>query len=180
MSNSYRSLYSLPHYQYQHARKSQDAKDMAHKHRRHLHIGRAQLGKALVFTPSLLRHHPIFMLFIRYYRIFMYYYAVSVRSASFLMVNSSWTKSHIDAILQRSDPLLDTIHLIPPFSFLHLFTKSHGLTAARIVYPPCDTREMVKFTLGGREHVILSIAQFRFVTRRAVLLLPFFFHTFHN
>jgi len=91
----------------------------------------------------------------------MYYYAISVRSASFIMVNSSWTKHHIDAILQYSDPLLDTIHLLPPFFLIHFFTKSRGLTTARTVYPPCDTREMAKFPLQGRALVILSVAQFR-------------------
>lgn len=90
------------------------------------------------------------------------------------MVNSSWTKSHIDAILQYSDPLLDTIHLLPPFSLIHLFTKSRGLTAARTVYPPCDTREIAKFPLEDRGLVILSVAQFRFVPWRAVSFRAFF------
>jgi alpha-1,2-mannosyltransferase len=93
----------------------------------------------------------------------MYYYALSVRSASFIMVNSSWTKGHIDAILQYSDPFLDAIHLLPPFCLIHLFTKSGGLTTSRTVYPPCDTREMAKFPLEDRDLVILSVAQFRFV-----------------
>ena len=93
----------------------------------------------------------------------MYYYAISIRCASFIMVNSSWTKSHIDAILQHSDPLLDLIHLLPPLFLIRLFTKSRGLTTARTVYPPCDTREIAKFPLEGREPVILSVAQFRFV-----------------
>ncbi|KAF7776779.1 CAZyme family GT4 [Agaricus bisporus var. burnettii] len=102
-----------------------------------------------------------------YYRIFMYYYASSLRTASFLMVNSSWTKNHIDSILQHHDTLLDTLHLWPPivlFNFLNSWIspkKSERITSARIVYPPCDTREMSIFPLDNREHVILSVAQFR-------------------
>ncbi|KAJ3485386.1 hypothetical protein NLI96_g5000 [Meripilus lineatus] len=99
-----------------------------------------------------------------YYRVFMYYYSLSLRQASFLMVNSSWTKGHVDTILQHSDSLLDFLHLLPPFPLLRflLRRKSHKPpSSARIVYPPCDTREMTKFPLGHRERIILSIAQFR-------------------
>ncbi|KXN82832.1 GDP-Man:Man(3)GlcNAc(2)-PP-Dol alpha-1,2-mannosyltransferase [Leucoagaricus sp. SymC.cos] len=102
-----------------------------------------------------------------YYRIFMYYYAASLHTASFLMVNSSWTKNHIDSILQYHDILLDTLHLSPPFVITNLLTgvvyprKGKPPTSARIVYPPCDTREMSSFDLTGRQQVILSVAQFR-------------------
>lgn len=109
-----------------------------------------------------------------YYRIFMYYYAISVRSASFIMVNSSWTKNHIDAILQHSDPILDAIHFLPPFSLIHLFKNTQGLTTARTVYPPCDTREMAKFPLEDRDLVILSVAQFRPEKDHAAQLMAFY------
>lgn len=99
----------------------------------------------------------------------MYYYALSLRSAYFLMVNSSWTKNHVDAILHHSDPLLGILHipltllsyiqrsLLPPIT-KKLFVPPQN---AQIVYPPCDTREMAKFPLEGRERAILSVAQFR-------------------
>ncbi|EKM49810.1 glycosyltransferase family 4 protein [Phanerochaete carnosa HHB-10118-sp] len=98
-----------------------------------------------------------------YYRIFMYYYAQSLRRASFLMANSSWTKGHVDSILQHSDTLLDSVHLISPFALLRLYLQpSHQPPReAMIVYPPCDTREMATFALEAREPVVLSIAQFR-------------------
>ncbi|EIW52437.1 mannosyltransferase [Trametes versicolor FP-101664 SS1] len=98
-----------------------------------------------------------------YYRVFMYYYAYSLRQARFLMVNSSWTKGHVDSILQHQDILLDTIHFLPPLLLLKLFSlkKSQRPKAAQIVYPSCDTRQMSVFSLEGRERVILSIAQFR-------------------
>ncbi|KAL0960579.1 hypothetical protein HGRIS_005613 [Hohenbuehelia grisea] len=100
-----------------------------------------------------------------YYRVFMYYYALSLRKACFLMVNSSWTKGHIDAILKHNDPLIDLLHysslpLLLMFSFGASIQRQTP-SSAQIVYPPCDTREMVSFALNGREKVILSVAQFR-------------------
>lgn len=89
------------------------------------------------------------------------------------MVNSSWTKNHIDSILQHTDTFLDFVHLLPPFPLIRLLLHrpSHKpLSSARIVYPPCDTREMAKFPLGGRERIILSIAQFRYLFRNPGLL----------
>lgn len=100
------------------------------------------------------------MVIFRYYRLFMYYYAFSLRKAEFLMANSSWTKNHVDSILGYTDPILDLLHVLPNLAFSR--TK---LTAAHIVYPPCDTRAMSDFSLDGRERVILSIAQFRFVPK---------------
>ncbi|KAF8158434.1 mannosyltransferase [Crassisporium funariophilum] len=96
-----------------------------------------------------------------YYRLFMYYYSLSLRTSSFLMVNSSWTKNHIDSILQHSDLALDVIHMLPPLFLIKLFIPSRAPRHARIVYPPCDTREMGKLPLTNRERVILSVAQFR-------------------
>jgi len=100
--------------------------------------------------------------YFRYYRLFMYYYAISLRTASFVMVNSSWTKGHVDSILQYSDLLLDGLHLLPPLVFIKLFTARNAPSTARIVYPPCDTREMAAFPLIPRQRIILSVAQFRF------------------
>ncbi|KAK7060342.1 hypothetical protein VNI00_001107 [Paramarasmius palmivorus] len=99
-----------------------------------------------------------------YYRLFMYYYSLSLRSAIFVMANSTWTKNHVDSILQHSDPLLDFLHLTSPPLFILRFLANQNknpVTKAQIVYPPCDTREMAKFPLEGRERVIVSVAQFR-------------------
>ena len=97
----------------------------------------------------------------RYYRLFMYYYSRSLRRASFLMANSSWTKNHIDDILRHSDILLDIVHLLPSLLISTFFKQQHPLKAAQIVYPPCDTSQFSNLTLTGRERVILSVAQFR-------------------
>lgn len=93
----------------------------------------------------------------------MYYYAASLRQARFLMVNSLWTKNHIDAILQHTDVILDAVHLIPIIllPLLSPYSSAKPLTSARVVYPPCNTREVAQFPLEKRERVILSVAQFR-------------------
>jgi len=108
------------------------------------------------------------MVIFSYYRLFMYYYAFSLRKADFLMVNSSWTKNHVDSILRHTDPILDLLHVLPSLAF-----SRTRLTTAQIVYPPCDTGAVSGFPLNGRERVILSVAQFRFVPNsyctRAVL-----------
>ncbi|KAK1220674.1 asparagine-linked glycosylation protein [Marasmius sp. AFHP31] len=99
-----------------------------------------------------------------YYRLFMYYYSLSLRSALFIMANSSWTKNHVDSVLRHSDPIVDFFHLVNPPLFALRYLASQNdkpVRSARIVYPPCDTREMAKFTLNDRERVIVSIAQFR-------------------
>jgi hypothetical protein len=104
----------------------------------------------------------------------MYYYALALRRSSFLMVNSSWTKNHVDAILDHRDPLLDLIHL--PFAFIGgLFSSTRTLALssptrvhaipkrAEIVYPPCDTEALYQLPLERRPSLLLSLAQFRYV-----------------
>ncbi|KAI0727902.1 mannosyltransferase [Fomitopsis betulina] len=110
-----------------------------------------------------------------YYRVFMYYYSNSLRQASFLMVNSSWTKNHVDSILQHTDPLLDALHMCTPLALLRLLRPADPPKSTRIVYPPCDTREISKLPLERRERVILSVAQFRPEKDHAAQL-----HAFHQ
>ena len=99
--------------------------------------------------------------FSRYYRIFMYYYCLSLRRASFLMANSLWTKNHIDDILHHSDTFLDIIHFLPSLFVSMFITRNNSVKTAQIVYPPCDTSQFSSFPLTGRERTILSVAQFR-------------------
>ncbi|KAH7907372.1 mannosyltransferase [Hygrophoropsis aurantiaca] len=114
-------------------------------------------NSSAISSSSILSHGKLL-----YYRLFMYYYALSLRRASFIMVNSSWTKNHIDAILQHSDPVLDLLHHLPPLLVVQLITAgSPSPRSARVVHPSCDTTEMARFALEGRERVILSVAQFR-------------------
>ncbi|KAG1727063.1 glycosyltransferase family 4 protein [Suillus paluster] len=100
-----------------------------------------------------------------YYRFLMYHYSLALSRPSFLMANSSWTKNHVDAILSHSDTVMNVLHYISPFAILRFFTAAFKEPSnpreAKIVYPPCDTREMAQFPLDARERIILSIAQFR-------------------
>ncbi|THH09846.1 hypothetical protein EW145_g1732 [Phellinidium pouzarii] len=96
-----------------------------------------------------------------YYRIFMYYYASALKRASFLMANSSWTKNHIDSILIHRDTPLSTLHsllasLSPISLFMSLSSNHVPPTSAQIVYPPCETQELVGFPLEGREKLIIN------------------------
>ena len=104
----------------------------------------------------------------------MYHYSLALRRSSFLMVNSSWTKNHVDSILAHSDSFLDLIHL--PFAFIgRLFlsstralspsslTRDHATPKrAEIVYPPCDTHALSHLSLERRPSLLLSLAQFRY------------------
>ena len=84
------------------------------------------------------------------------------------MVNSTWTKNHVDAVLNygSSDPVLSTIHSISASVSLNLWPFMRVATPprneTRIVYPPCDTKQMSTFAFAGRERNILSLAQFRY------------------
>ncbi|KAG8214910.1 mannosyltransferase, partial [Butyriboletus roseoflavus] len=118
-----------------------------------------------------------------YYRLTMYYYALSLSHAQFLMVNSSWTRSHIASIISHEHfgPVIRWMHRATPLLFIKLFLSGSvvrlvmygvdgpgsgiGYKTDKVkpvtVYPPCDTREMTRFSLQGRERIILSVAQFR-------------------
>lgn len=76
-----------------------------------------------------------------YYHIFAFIYGFCGGFANVCMVNSSWTKSHIEDIW-----------------WMHGGTESIAL-----VYPPCDTEDLRKLDLDKRLKTItvLSIAQFR-------------------
>ena len=115
----------------------------------------------------------------------MYYYALSLSHAQFLMVNSSWTRSHIASIISHEHfgPMIQWAHRMTPLLFAKLFLSDSAIRLVMYcvdgpgsatgkktdkvqpvtVYPPCDTRVMAKFSLQGRERIILSVAQFRYV-----------------
>ncbi|KAI8068590.1 hypothetical protein BC940DRAFT_31866 [Gongronella butleri] len=69
-----------------------------------------------------------------YYRLFARVYSYCGSFAQVVMVNSSWTKNHIDQLWS---------------------------TDADIVYPPCDTDRLGDLSLDGRKSLIVSVAQFR-------------------
>ncbi|KAI8646053.1 hypothetical protein BD408DRAFT_337417 [Parasitella parasitica] len=69
-----------------------------------------------------------------YYQIFAKIYGFCGSFANIVMVNSSWTKGHIDQLWH---------------------------TKSVIVYPPCDTERLNALPLRGRKSMIVSVAQFR-------------------
>jgi alpha-1,2-mannosyltransferase len=89
----------------------------------------------------------------------MHFYSRCLQVATFLMTNSTWTKNHIDCILVHNDGLLAILTAVVTWP---LGLRRKNVKETTIVYPPCDTREMTKFSLESREPVVLSIAQFRY------------------
>ncbi|ORY95334.1 hypothetical protein BCR43DRAFT_492818 [Syncephalastrum racemosum] len=71
---------------------------------------------------------------VTYYRLFALAYGWCGSFAETVMVNSTWTKGHIDRIWR---------------------------TTADIVYPPCDTERLNTLSLTSRKPKIVSVAQFR-------------------
>jgi alpha-1,2-mannosyltransferase len=65
---------------------------------------------------------------------FAYLYSLVGSFADVVMVNSTWTKGHIDQLW--------------------------GVNS-KTVYPPCDTASLTKLPLERRERIIVSVAQFR-------------------
>ncbi|KAG0368126.1 hypothetical protein BC939DRAFT_393814 [Gamsiella multidivaricata] len=69
-----------------------------------------------------------------YYRCFAFLYAIIGALAHVVMVNSSWTKAHIDSLWKIK---------------------------STVVYPPCDTEAFKGFSLKDRKRIVVSVAQFR-------------------
>jgi alpha-1,2-mannosyltransferase len=74
-----------------------------------------------------------------YYQVFAWMYGLVGSLADVIMVNSTWTKGHIDALWK--------------------YFGNRG--EAKLIYPPCDLIDLHKFSLNNRERVIVSVAQFR-------------------
>ncbi|KAG9037043.1 asparagine-linked glycosylation protein [Tulasnella sp. JGI-2019a] len=87
-----------------------------------------------------------------YYHIFAFLYSFSLLQADKLVVNSSWTKNHVDSLLEtarnRRNRFLRSRS--PP--------SSHGV---QVVYPACNMDKLRVFPTEKRERIILSVAQFR-------------------
>ncbi|KDE06840.1 hypothetical protein MVLG_02876 [Microbotryum lychnidis-dioicae p1A1 Lamole] len=125
-----------------------------------------------------------------YYVIFAELYSICLRQSTVLMVNSTWTKNHIDHLLKPFGYRDDVEPELPPNDSVVASTTSTGTDAttkirtrtvpsttttmstsvpfpkrfrtSRIVYPPCDTISLSSLPLEPREpHMILSLAQFR-------------------
>ena len=73
-----------------------------------------------------------------YYKLFAFLYGLVGKSSDVVMVNSSWTRGHIDSLWQAQN-------------------------TTNTVYPPCDTTEFLSMPLKSqaKSYTIVSIAQFR-------------------
>lgn len=71
-----------------------------------------------------------------YYVVFAFLYGLVGSLASLVMVNSSWTKNHIQSLWKLSGRV-------------------------QVVFPPVDTKSLKVLPLADRENMILSIGQFR-------------------
>eukprot|EP00550_Attheya_septentrionalis_P009430 CAMPEP_0198297260 /NCGR_PEP_ID=MMETSP1449-20131203/36260_1 /TAXON_ID=420275 /ORGANISM="Attheya septentrionalis, Strain CCMP2084" /LENGTH=449 /DNA_ID=CAMNT_0043998143 /DNA_START=201 /DNA_END=1550 /DNA_ORIENTATION=- len=72
-----------------------------------------------------------------YYTVFAFLYGAVGSMANLVMVNSSWTYSHIS------------------FLWRFAFSRIH------VVFPPCDTKSLEYLSLSNRENIVVSIGQFR-------------------
>jgi len=117
-----------------------------------------------------------------YYRLFAWLYGCMGGLVDLVMVNGSWTKAHIESLwglpvpvtLRRGSdgastvvPLDDEVAYRPVMGVLRSLVRATGWQshtsrpAARLVYPPCNTTALAALPLGGRERLVISVAQFR-------------------
>eukprot|EP00986_Skeletonema_menzelii_P001270 scaffold338_cov155-Skeletonema_menzelii.AAC.4 len=83
-----------------------------------------------------------------YYVMFAILYGLVGSLANLVMVNSSWTKNHIQYLWKLSGKI-------------------------QVVFPPVDTKSLKALPLGNRENMILSIGQFRPEKDHTLQLLSF-------
>jgi alpha-1,2-mannosyltransferase len=101
------------------------------------------------------------------------------------MVNSSWTKGHVNRLLKpfgwRDDADEPEEEVEPTVvsngdeettlrarggggkEVVEKVVRTKRFKTATIVYPPCDTISLASLPLSPRENIILSVAQFRSV-----------------
>jgi hypothetical protein len=117
-----------------------------------------------------------------YYRAFAALYGCMGGLVDTVMVNGSWTKAHIESLwglpvpvtLRRGSdgaatvlPLDDEVAYRPVMGVTRSLLRATGWQshaarpAARLVYPPCNTTALAALPLGGRERLVVSVAQFR-------------------
>jgi alpha-1,2-mannosyltransferase len=127
-----------------------------------------------------------------YYRLFTFFYTSALRvivPPTFIAVNSSWTKAHVEALLATRSAestvpglgflgaVLDLGSMLvgwnlpspkginqPPKEGVSSNIPTLNVPAGiRRIYPPCDVDPLRAFPLGGRKKVVFSCAQFRYV-----------------
>ncbi|WVQ98028.1 hypothetical protein IAU59_005149 [Kwoniella sp. CBS 9459] len=102
-----------------------------------------------------------------YYRIFTSLYSVSLLFSQHIMTNSSWTQAHIRSLLTAGRSSYLASFLLKDETTLQKRedrgeVKKEDRARCGVVYPPCDTTELVKLSgLNKRKREIVSLAQFR-------------------
>ncbi len=97
-----------------------------------------------------------------YYQLFASVYSWVGRHAQVVMVNSCWTKHHVEQLWWYGSTTNDN----------NKHTSSENASNRRtlsLVYPPCNTTELLSMPITttindinpGQKRIILSIAQFR-------------------
>lgn len=89
---------------------------------------------------------------IRYYQLFAAWYGHVGSYADHVMVNSTWTRGHIQALWKNPQ-------------------------CTSVLFPPCDTQSLLELPLEPRDPIVLSVAQFRPEKRHDLQLRSF--HDYH-
>ena len=96
-------------------------------------------------------NHTISYLKLLYYRFFAFTYGIVGSFANEVMVNSTWTRNHIENLWTNRS------------SCSRILSKVGIINGSRIetIYPPCNVATLCKLEIGKRFRAILSVGQFR-------------------
>lgn len=100
---------------------------------------------------SISSNHTISYFKLIYYLFFSVIYGLVGRCADEVMVNSTWTRTHIENLWTERFIFLKILSLIGMINKLSI----------RTVYPPCNVSHLCKLAIGKRLRIILSVGQFR-------------------
>ncbi|EGG09334.1 family 4 glycosyltransferase [Melampsora larici-populina 98AG31] len=81
-------------------------------------------------------------------------YSVCLKQADYLMVNSTWTKTHVDKLLRPHFP----------------HDSSNPPKLSQIVYPPCDVKTFTSFPLLNQKKIYLCSPNQLLFTHLAIVV----------
>ena len=108
-------------------------------------------------------HHTISYFKNLYYQIFAFAYGLAGRCADDVMVNSTWTRKHIENLWTRR---LINSRLV---SQVDMSKK----LCIQTLYPPCNVSALIKIPIRRRYRIILSVGQFRLEKNHSLQLRVF-------
>eukprot|EP01095_Lingulamoeba_sp_RSL-Kostka_P006518 TRINITY_DN2050_c0_g1_i1.p1 TRINITY_DN2050_c0_g1~~TRINITY_DN2050_c0_g1_i1.p1 ORF type:complete len:349 (-),score=81.97 TRINITY_DN2050_c0_g1_i1:64-1110(-) len=113
--------------------------DMLDKVKEIINAGKLS-GEKNIIRKTLYKIPPIRKFKLYYYNFFAFIYGLMGSCCEMIIVNSNWTKNHIN----------------------HLWVGKKSTKQIHVIFPPCNTRELCDLPLlDKRENIIISIAQFR-------------------